>query len=341
MGQVECGGCETLAQDFCEAKYALPRDGLVITAGMPPNNEVPRFDDACSSTVRTADAYAMQVHPRLSSGSARGRNDKRYSTNRRISSCLTEKLSGIKYKSELETAMAVQSMTYGGVDGVITTFAVLAAGHAANMQFNNMIIIALATLLADAISMGYGDYISTRLMVRFIDNTSARLDSEFEKDPEPIKTELKELIQKGVSNGKGLSEADSDALVNLLAKDKAMFLNAKMALEMDMDPDTPSNMEMIVDASKTFFAFLAFGMIPLSIYLISLLVSDEDRNENVVFGISSVCTLIGLFCIGVVAALITRQKEDAFKNGLFVVSNGCACAGAAYLAGFLFEQMLH
>ena len=52
----------------------------------------------------------------------------------------------------------VSNIVYGGIDGTVTTFAVMAAGLGANLSAYTIIILALANLIADGFSMGVSSY---------------------------------------------------------------------------------------------------------------------------------------------------------------------------------------
>ena len=70
-----------------------------------------------------------------------------------------------KSSDENHTAEAndlVKSLIFGGLDGIITTFAIVAAVAGAGMSTNTIIVMGCANLIADAISMGLGDYISSK-----------------------------------------------------------------------------------------------------------------------------------------------------------------------------------
>ena len=54
----------------------------------------------------------------------------------------------------------VKSLIFGGLDGIITTFAVVAAVAGSNMDSDVVILMGIANLLADGISMGLGDFLS-------------------------------------------------------------------------------------------------------------------------------------------------------------------------------------
>lgn len=56
----------------------------------------------------------------------------------------------------------IKSFVYGGLDGLITTFAIVMSSVSANLSFSIVIGLGVANLLADGFSMAFGDYISTK-----------------------------------------------------------------------------------------------------------------------------------------------------------------------------------
>ena len=56
----------------------------------------------------------------------------------------------------------IKSLVYGGLDGIITTFAVVSGVTGASLAMRVVIILGFANLLADGISMAVGDYLSTK-----------------------------------------------------------------------------------------------------------------------------------------------------------------------------------
>ena len=51
---------------------------------------------------------------------------------------------------------------YGGIDGAVTTFAVVAGGFGADLDPGIIIILGFANLLADGFSMSIGAYLSAK-----------------------------------------------------------------------------------------------------------------------------------------------------------------------------------
>lgn len=54
-----------------------------------------------------------------------------------------------------------KSITYGGLDGIITTFAVVAGSIGGKLGTTTIIILGFSNLLADGFSMAAGDYLSS------------------------------------------------------------------------------------------------------------------------------------------------------------------------------------
>ncbi|TNF44307.1 MAG: hypothetical protein EP311_01455, partial [Cytophagales bacterium] len=56
----------------------------------------------------------------------------------------------------------LREFVYGGIDGAVTTFAVVAGGYGANLDAGILIILGFANLLADGFSMSVGAYLSAK-----------------------------------------------------------------------------------------------------------------------------------------------------------------------------------
>ena len=59
------------------------------------------------------------------------------------------------------SAKYIKNIIYGGIDGIITTFSIIAACFGANLSIKYVISMGVANLIADGFSMGFGDYISS------------------------------------------------------------------------------------------------------------------------------------------------------------------------------------
>lgn len=65
-----------------------------------------------------------------------------------------------KVKRHLEDYLS--EFVYGGIDGAVTTFAVVAGATGARFDTKVLLVLGFANLIADGFSMGVGSYLSTK-----------------------------------------------------------------------------------------------------------------------------------------------------------------------------------
>lgn len=56
----------------------------------------------------------------------------------------------------------IRDLVYGALDGIVTTFAVVAAVTGGALSTNAVLIVGIANLIADGLSMGVGNYLGIR-----------------------------------------------------------------------------------------------------------------------------------------------------------------------------------
>src|SRR3989344_4808964 len=94
----------------------------------------------------------------------------------------------------------LKSFVYGGLDGIVTTFAVVAGVAGANLSASVVLVLGVANLIADGISMAFGDYLSTKAENQYMAAQRVREIWEVKNYPEGEKREMVELyISKGIS----------------------------------------------------------------------------------------------------------------------------------------------
>lgn len=65
-----------------------------------------------------------------------------------------------------QKAKKLKAIVLGSNDGIVTTFAVVAGSVGAGLNVKTIIILGVASMLADAVSMGVGDYLGERSAAR-------------------------------------------------------------------------------------------------------------------------------------------------------------------------------
>src|SRR3989344_7234904 len=94
----------------------------------------------------------------------------------------------------------IKSFVYGGLDGIVTTLAVVARVAGANLSASVVLILGVANLIADGISMAFGDYLGSKAENEYMAAERVREIWEVKNYPEGEKREMVELyISKGIS----------------------------------------------------------------------------------------------------------------------------------------------
>ncbi len=69
---------------------------------------------------------------------------------------------GIVTRLKQHTEDYLSEFVYGGIDGAVTTFAVVAGATGAQFSTQVILVLGFANLIADGFSMGVGSYLSTK-----------------------------------------------------------------------------------------------------------------------------------------------------------------------------------
>eukprot|EP00003_Mantamonas_plastica_P022785 TRINITY_DN3948_c0_g1_i1.p1 TRINITY_DN3948_c0_g1~~TRINITY_DN3948_c0_g1_i1.p1 ORF type:complete len:281 (-),score=88.97 TRINITY_DN3948_c0_g1_i1:23-865(-) len=232
-----------------------------------------------------------------------------------------------------EEGAYIKSVVYGGLDGIITTFAVVSAVAGGNLSLSVVLILGFANLIADGISMGLGDYISTRAEIDYAEMERRREAWECEQFLDLEKKEMVELYES-----KGLSKEDATTVVNIISKDQDVFVDIMMVEELSIMPP-PSQEEAMMNGCVTFGSFLFFGVIPLLAFVVAVAINPADTNDlGTTFLISCLLTAATLFILG---ALTSKFSHSAwYIAGFKMLINGAVAAAASYLIGMLVSYIV-
>lgn len=222
----------------------------------------------------------------------------------------------------------IKSAVYGGLDGIITTFATVTSVAGSGLPHAVILIIGLAHLVADGLSMGLGDMLSSQAEADLVNHERKREVWEFENYPEGEIEEMVELYEK-----KGIASDDAKLVVNTLAKYKEAFIDIMMVEELNLMPvdedDSP-----LMGGVVTFVSFMIFGIVPLLSYLVNLIPGLNMSPDTALYA-SCVLTVITLFMLGAVKGSFVGQKW--WQSGISMAVNGSIAASCGWVIGYLLQ----
>ena len=225
----------------------------------------------------------------------------------------------------------LKEVVYGGVDGIITTFAVVAGFSGAalsneattQLSFLVVLLFGLANLFADGVSMGLGNFLAVRSeQSRYCSiYAKERHESKHNGDMEAEETRL-------ILMEKGFSEADAHTLTELYRKNERYWVDFMMSHELKI-PD-PTDENPYYTGFATFLSFVFFGSLPLIPFMFM-----EGFASHIVFVFSTTTAFFALILLGFLKGVVIGTGK--WRGILEVVLVGTAAASIAFLVGTFFH----
>lgn len=218
----------------------------------------------------------------------------------------------------------IQDIVYGGNDGIVTTFAVVAGTIGASLPHYVVVILGLANLLADGLSMASGSFLSAKSEIDQYERLRKEEFREIEEIPDIEREEIREAYQK-----KGFTGDALESVVKTITADNDVWVETMMLEEHGLA--TPDRSMPVIHALATFFAFQVFGFIPLLPYIFGMPLDFR-------FAIASWSTFAALILLGLTRSWVT--KERLFRGPIEVVGIGATGAFVAYGIGVLLRGLV-
>lgn len=220
----------------------------------------------------------------------------------------------------------LKEIVYGGNDGIVTTFAVVAGFAGAQAQISTLpvsavLLFGFANLFADGVSMSLGNFLSGRAEKDVYRAFKDKELTEIRKRPELEKAESVEILTR-----KGFSADQAKTLVKIYTTNERYWLDFMMEKELVLaNPEGENHVAMAV---ATFFSFTGFGLIPLLPYLLV-------AGNGSLFSYSVVATITALLLLGILRWKITGQSWLRSVSETLLL--GSTAALVAYFVGTLFR----
>jgi VIT1/CCC1 family predicted Fe2+/Mn2+ transporter len=218
----------------------------------------------------------------------------------------------------------LKDFVYGAMDGIVTTFAIVAGVAGAGLAGGVALILGFANIVADGFSMAVGNYLGTKSeMEQRRDARNMEL-RHIELVPDGEREEIRQIFLN-----KGIQGEELEKMVSTITSNKDLWVDTMLQEEFGLAPNDPSPLS---SAFTTFISFAVFGLIPLVPYILLWLGIVENLNPVVW---SAGAAGFAFFMVGGVKSRFVNKPW--FFSGLETFLIGCVAAGLAYFVGSFFR----
>lgn len=215
----------------------------------------------------------------------------------------------------------LRDWVYGGIDGTVTTFAIVAGAIGAELSTRYLLILGAANLLADGFSMAAANYSGTRAEIEEYDYMRNMEEKHIDVEPDGEREEIRQIFAAKGFRGRMLEQA-----VEVITDSRERWLDTMMTEEHGLPPVARSPLKA---ALATFAAFVICGFLPVAPFAFGAPAS---------VGLSVAMAAITFFLIG---SLRSRWSPVHWSRaGAETLAIGIASAGVAYLVGDLLNKLV-
>jgi VIT1/CCC1 family predicted Fe2+/Mn2+ transporter len=220
----------------------------------------------------------------------------------------------------------LREFVYGGIDGAVTTFAVVAGAVGASLSSEIIIILGFANLFADGFSMSVGAYLSAKSEKESYQKHKNIEYWEIDNIPEKEIQEVRDIYKAKGFEGKVLEQ-----VVTVITSDRERWVEEMMKNELEMIPEEKSPFKI---GLATLISFILIGFIPLMIYVYDFF----NHTEFDIFLWTSIFTGLAFAVIGSLKSLV--NQTNIFKSMGETIGLGLLAALVAYFVGDFLETLI-
>jgi len=211
----------------------------------------------------------------------------------------------------------------GGIDGCVTTFAVVSGTIGAGLPSTIAIILGFANLIADGFSMGISNYEAQKAELEVIESVRQSERNHINKIPDGEREEIRQIFY-----AKGFRGEILDKVIDTICQDKKVWIDTMLTEEHGL---RKTGLNPWRSAIVTFVAFILVGTIPL----LPLLTTFLNTQQKFIF--STLLASFMFFLIGMLKSVIVNKP--LFTSGLRTLLTGSAAAGLAFFTGYLLRNI--
>lgn len=220
----------------------------------------------------------------------------------------------------------LKDFVYGAIDGIVTTFAVVAGVVGAGLSSKVIIILGVANLLADGFSMAVSNFLGTQAEEQFRERIRKSEEKHIRDIPEGEKEEIRQIFA-----GKGFKGKDLDRAVKIITSDPKRWVDTMIQEEFGLSLNGPSPVKA---ALSTFISFITVGSLSLLVFIYE--VAGQTRVTNA-FLISALMTGAAFFIVGAMKGKFVGHRW--YLSGLETLFVGGIASALAYYVGYVLKNI--
>lgn len=206
----------------------------------------------------------------------------------------------------------------GGIDGCVTTFAVVAGATGAGFAAGVAIVLGLANLVADGFSMAAGNYQAGKAERERVARARRHEERHIDLVPDGEREEIRQIY-----SAKGFRGEALEHVVDTITGDRRLWVDTMMTEELGLPLETPHPLRI---ALVTFGSFVTVGLVPLLPFFVPGLIAGDA-----VFPTSCVLTGAAFFGVGCLKGY--RLGTSLWRSGMETLLVGGIAATLAYVVG--------
>lgn len=233
--------------------------------------------------------------------------------------------SAVAARLDVKTRSYISDWVLGGIDGAVTTFAIAAGALGASLSAGAVVVLGVANLLADALSMAASRYASARTDLERRERKRAVEYRHIKLVPDGEREEVRQLLAK-----KGFVGADLDRAVAVVTADEDRWVEFMLVEELGFAPESD---EPVSAATATFLGFVVCGLLPILPFIVGEVV---DIRRPALW--SAALTAVAFGVVGALKGhLLGTPRVRAALNTLAI---GSAAASVAFVVGVLLRGLV-
>jgi VIT1/CCC1 family predicted Fe2+/Mn2+ transporter len=215
----------------------------------------------------------------------------------------------------------LRDWVYGGIDGAVTNFAIVAGAVGAGLSTRVVLILGVVNVLADGFSMAAANFSGTRTEIEEYEQMRSMEERHVELNPEGEREEVRQIFK-----AKGFLGRDLDEAVRVITSERKRWIDTMMTEEHGLPAIVRSPLKA---GLYTFLAFLVCGLVPIAPFALAL---PQAPMASVTM------TALVFFAIGSIRS--RWSPHPWWQAGLETLAIGSTAAAVAYAAGDFLQRLL-